>query len=178
MAASSPTGRCGRCRTGTSTRSAVLLVVADNYGTKSDEYTSRLTAGKRRLAPVCGHGRQSASAASSTGYGRGTGPPPALVFNPICAGRRGADDGNRTRVFSLGSRFDPFGRVRQRPPESDGDAWNLALTCSDSSTRLYVRPPPSVGVWPVSFGWVVSLSCHREVYCSAPPVGELIDARH
>jgi hypothetical protein len=37
------------------------------------------------------------------GYGRGTGARNEIPSDSVCASRYGADDGNRTRVFSLGS---------------------------------------------------------------------------
>ena len=41
-----------------------------------------------------------------------SGPVAEPAFVRVCPARRGADDGNRTRLFSLGSRFDACHRLR------------------------------------------------------------------
>ena len=54
--------------------------------------------------------------APSRGTGGVPGRKPNRYPNSVCAGGSGADDGNRTRVFSLGSRFGPSDRVHSWLP--------------------------------------------------------------
>src|SRR4051812_18622960 len=88
----------------------------------------------------------------------GTGLPSEPTFDSIGAGKCGADDGNRTRVFSLGSRFAISACARGRPPRSDIRASKPSESCGIGlcgSVCVHGRPQ--------RFGGQYSTSCDIRV---------------